>query len=645
MFPFDYSSPLSMSLLFVEDDATARELAVTSLRVTFPFLQLYLAANGEEGLKLYEKHRPDIVVTDVSMPIMDGICMSQQILAGHARANIIVISGHTELCYLLKSIELGIRHYLLKPLQHRPLFDAVSDCVKRVQLEKQVREQEKYIRLLSKVVEQNSCLIAIADIKGKIRYANDRFTEVTGYGREEMLKRDLRQLHFHGASDREFMEVWKIISSGEEWRGEGVNRKENGELYHECASIAPISDDSGRISHFVTIREDISSRKRSQEEMDRAQKLESLGVLAGGIAHDFNNILTGVLGNLSFALPQIPASHRARRPLQEAERAALRAADLTRELLTFSRGGAPVKKVVSIGQLIGQSASFALRGGNIVSEISIPDSIRAVEVDEAQIRQAFQNILINSVQAMPDGGKVTITAENVQLEGDNELGLRGGEYIKVSFSDQGYGIAEGIRGKVFDPYFSTKTGRSGLGLASAHSIISRHGGHIGVDPPPGKGATLICYMPSTDLATAEKQDSRQPLPEERCAGGAVLIMDDDSSVLGVAEKILRCLGYQTTTCSNGVDAIALYVRAKNLGRPYLAVIMDLTVVGGMGGKEAAQHILAHDPRARLVVSSGYSDDPVLADHKRYGFCSVLPKPYRVANVADVMSQVQEDSAV
>jgi two-component system, cell cycle sensor histidine kinase and response regulator CckA len=639
MLSIQVSSPLS--LLLVEDDAASREVTAISLGMAFPFLTLHLASSGQEGVELYHKHHPDIVLTDINMPGMDGIRMAQQILAETPQAQIIVISAHTELPYLLNCIQLGIRHYVLKPLEHQPLFKAVADCVKRVQLERQVREQEQYIRLLSQVVEQNSSLIALAGKDGRILYANGKFMEFMGYGAEEITGLDLRRLHFQEAPEEEFEGIWNRIRSGEEWRGEGVNRKKNGELFHEAVSIAPILDGEGEISHFVTIREDISSKKRSQQEMDRAQKLESLGTLAGGIAHDFNNILTGVLGNVSFALASISDVHRLRRHLQEAEKATLRAADLTRELLTFSRGGLPVKKKVSLRRLVEESASIVLRGGNVVREISIPESVDAVEVDEGQMRQAFNNILMNAVQAMPGGGRVTISARNVTLGGDNELGLEQGSFLRIAFADQGYGVAENIRGRIFDPYFTTKGGCSGLGLASAHSIIANHRGHIAVDSSPGSGATFICHLPSSGTPLAEAEEVIRPTLPQRAPqlGAAVLIMDDEASIRNVAEKMLRCLGYQPTTCSNGVDAIALYSRGTSAGKPYLAVIMDLTVVGGMGGKEAAQHILAIDPAARLVVSSGYSDDPVLADHRRYGFCAVLPKPYKVADLAEVMSQV------
>lgn len=640
MLPFQASPPVSMSLLLVEDDDTAREVTAASLGHIFPFLRLYHASNGKEGLELYERHRPDIVLTDINMPILDGISMAQQILARDQNAHIIVISAHSEIPFLIKSIQLGIKQYVLKPLEHAPLFHAVSDCVKGVQLQRQLREQEQYIRLLSKVVEQNSSLIAIAGRDGKIIYANERYASFTGYRPEEILGRELRQLHFEGTTSEEYDELWSRITSGEEWRGEGTNRKRDGELYHEEVSIAPILDEAGETGHFVTIREDISSRKRSQQEMDRVQKLESLGVLAGGIAHDFNNILTGVLGNLSIALATVSEMHRLRKPLLEAEKAGLRAAALTRELLTFSRGGAPVKKEVSLRQLVVESASFTLRGANVQREVKIEEAVDALEVDEGQIRQAFNNILLNAVQAMPGGGTVSIKAENVVLGPQNELGLEEGSYVRISFADQGHGIAEGIRGRIFDPYFTTRSGRSGMGLASAHSIIARHSGHIGVDSTPGSGATFICHLPSMGAPLSEGTKSREQAPcKERPAGGAILIMDDESSVRQVAEKMFSCLGFRATSCSNGVDAIALYCKAKKGGKPFAAVIMDLTIVGGMGGKEAAQHILSFDPEARLVVSSGYSDDLVLAEPAKYGFCAVLPKPYRVANVAEVMSQV------
>jgi two-component system, cell cycle sensor histidine kinase and response regulator CckA len=643
MLPFALTNP-PPSLLYVEDDAIARGLTGKALCENFPSLELYSAGNGEEGFELYRKHRPDVVLTDINLPDMDGIRMAHEILDLDTGAHIILVSGHSDLSYLLDAIKMGVRRYVLKPLDHEMLFDAVSDCLSRVALQRQVRQQEQYIHLLSQVVEQKSSPIAIADGNGDITYVNSRFCEFTGYSSEEMLGRNLRQLRADDAETPAFGEVWNRINAGIEWHGEGMNQKKCGESYREVVTIAPLRDKEGGISHFVTVRKDVTAKRQRQDEMDRVQKLESLGVLAGGIAHDFNNILTGILGNISLAQAMISDTDQLKKPLEDAESAAHRAAALTRQLLTFARGGKPVKKLVSVAQLVDEALSLALSGSNVRRLVDIAEHIHAVEVDAGQIAQAFNNILINAVQAMPQGGTVAVKAENVSLGECNGLELFPGDYVRISFADQGGGIPAKEQKKIFDPYYSTKPVGSGLGLTSAHSIVTKHGGHIAVESSPGSGATFICHLPSTrDVFSAAREvffgpgDKRGNVAPPPRAGGAVLVMDDEGVVRKIAGRMLECLGYQVTTCKSGEEAIELYKRGKESAAPFLAVIMDLTIAGGMGCKEAAEHILAMDPKARLVVSSGYFEDPVLADYREHGFCAIMPKPYKVADLAAVMS--------
>jgi len=628
-----------MSLLYVEDESIIRETTASSLRMRFPSLGLYSAENGEHGLQLYRKHRPDLVLTDINMPAMNGIVMAQEMLAIDPSAHIIVISGHSDLLYLQDAIRVGVKRYLLKPLDLQLLFETISESLSRLGMERQVRRQEQYIKMLSQAMEQNSTMVAIADSKGDIEYVNGKFSEFTGYSSKEILGRNLRHLHADDAAFAGFDEIWNRISAGKEWRGESTNRKKNGQTYWEAASIAPLFDSEGCISHFVTIREDITKKRKRQDEMDRIQKLESLGVLAGGIAHDFNNILTGILGNISFARNLVNETDQLKVLLDEAERASYRAAQLTRQLLTFARGGKPVKKQVSVRHLVDEALSLALSGSSVQGVVRISQSIHAIEVDAGQIQQAFNNILINAVQAMAEGGTVTVEAENVRLDQGHELGVEPGSYVRISFADEGRGIPARNQKKIFDPYFSTKPGGSGLGLASTHSIITKHGGHIGVESSPGSGTNFICHLPSTGEVFSGSADTPKDGINPDGAGGAVLVMDDESVVRQVTGNMLQSLGYRVTTCINGEQAIDCFKRAKETAAPYLAVIMDLTVIGGMGGKEAAQHILALDPRAQLVVSSGYFDDPVLADYKEYGFCAVMPKPYKVSDLAELMNSL------
>jgi PAS domain S-box-containing protein len=380
---------------------------------------------------------------------------------------------------------------------------------------------------------------------------------------------------------------------------------------------------------LVTSMSDITERKVHEKELLKNEKLESLGVLAGGIAHDFNNILTGIMGNISFAQKFIDTTHKSYQPLVEAEKASVRAGELAHQLLTFARGGEPVKKIVSLKHLVVEAISLVLRGSNVKGVVNIPDSIHALNADEGQISQVFNNIIINAAQSMPGGGTLSVSADNVLLADDNIFGLSPGTFTRIIFSDQGCGISENDLKKIFDPYFTTKPAGNGLGLASVQSIIKKHGGHIGATSETGSGTTFTIHLPSVGETHTQYHIESVAQEVNKHSGGTILVMDDDSLIRDMTNAMLSHLGYTVTTCEDGNEAIRLYKVASEAGRPFTAVILDLTVPGGMGGKEASEQILAIDPKACLVVSSGYSNDPIVSDFSSYGFSGAVAKPYKL----------------
>lgn len=409
---------------------------------------------------------------------------------------------------------------------------------------------------------------------------------------------------------------------------------------HNVIIIKTAYPNKGGVGGVIGIMVDVTDLRRLEEEQLKVEKLESLGVLAGGIAHDFNNIITGILGNISLARIFIDPSHRSSRQLEEAEKASQRAAELAYQLLTFAKGGAPIKKIVSLRNIVDESVSFILRGSNIQGVIDIPDTLHAIEADEGQLSQAFGNIILNALQAMPEGGTLDIRAEDVVLGEFNSMSLPPGEYAKISFSDQGCGISDENRKKIFDPYFTTKKGGTGLGLSSTYSIIKKHGGQIDLHSSPGAGTTFTCFLPSTGRMISGCKDTQSSvLPDHQ--GGSVLVMDDEEMIRSFAAEMLDYLGYQAVTCKTGEEAIMLYREAKVAGSPFFAVIMDLTIPGGMGGREAAQQILAVDPTACLIVSSGYSDNPVMAEYRKFGFSGAVIKPYVATEISTVLSNVRK----
>ena len=391
----------------------------------------------------------------------------------------------------------------------------------------------------------------------------------------------------------------------------------------------------------VVVLRDVTERQRQEEELLKTRKLESLGVLAGGIAHDFNNILTAILGNLSLARMYIDKSHPVDEVLAEAERASVRARDLTQQLLTFSRGGAPIKKTSSIAELLRDTSGFVLRGSNISPEYRIAPDLWAGRFDPGQISQVVNNLLINAKQAMPRGGKVIVSAENARLQEANPFGLPPGNYVAIAVQDFGVGIPTEHVDRIFDPYFTTKQTGSGLGLATAYSIVTKHEGFIGVESSPGDGARFTVVLPAIEGGSAA------PDVQKTIARGRhqrVLLMDDEAAIRHIGAALLRQLGYEVEVAADGAEALRLYREATTGGRAFKAVIMDLTVPGGMGGQECLAALRALDPSVVALVSSGYSNDPIMANHAEYGFAGIVTKPYQLSELASALDSVIQPSA-
>ena len=381
---------------------------------------------------------------------------------------------------------------------------------------------------------------------------------------------------------------------------------------------------------------DVSEHKKMVEELLRAQKLESVGILAGGIAHDFNNILTAVLGNISLARMLSSAGDKVFDRLAAAERATLRAKDLTQQLLTFSKGGVPVKRTASVAELIADSANLVMSGSSVLCEYRLPDDLWPAEVDEGQFCRVIQNLVINAQQAMPGGGRLRVSGSNIILGSDRAVPLPAGCYVKIVIEDQGVGIPGDLLHKVFDPYFTTKQQGNGLGLATAYSIIRKHDGHIAVDSVVGKGTEFAIYLPASPNA---RPDARQVVDNPALGKLRVLVMDDEETIRDVASQMLEGLGCDAVPVKDGADAINSYRSAWQSGTPFDAVILDLTVPGGIGGKEVVEELLKIDPNVKAIVCSGYSNDPVMADFDQYGFSGFVAKPYKIQELSDVLRSV------
>lgn len=384
------------------------------------------------------------------------------------------------------------------------------------------------------------------------------------------------------------------------------------------------------------LKEQISERERMEEELVKAQKLEAVGILAGGIAHDFNNLLTTILANISMSMLEVDKGHAANENLRRAEQASLRAVGLTQQLLTFSRGGAPVKRITSLGDIIRESAEFALQGSQVRCDLSIPKDLWFTEVDAGQISQVMHNLVINADQAMPEGGTIAVCCENAVIAAGTKVPVSAGKYVKVTVRDNGVGIANEHLLKIFDPYYTTKQRGSGLGLATTYSIIRKHSGSITVDSQLGVGTAFTIYLPATDATGALKQAENSAL---QMGQGKILVMDDEEDLLQTCIEALARLGYTTVSAKDGAQAVELYQAAMRSGAPFDAVIMDITIRGGMGGQEAVRRLHEIYPGVKAVVSSGYSNDPIMSDLRNHGFVAALAKPYRIKDLGKTVRLV------
>ena len=405
--------------------------------------------------------------------------------------------------------------------------------------------------------------------------------------------------------------------------------RDKGTLFAEITA-SPIINQKGEVYAGIEVVRDVTNRKRMTEEIIKAQKLESIGLLAGGIAHDFNNLLAAVLGNISLAKTYAASDSKVMAKLEAAEKASLRGRELTRQLLTFSKGGSPVKKVVNINRLVRESSIFSLPASRVKCVFALSEELWPVEGDPSQLSQVVNNLVINADQAMPEGGLIHVSSENVLLSPGNLILLAPGKYIRISFTDQGQGIAAGDLPRIFDPFYSTKSGGTGLGLATAFSIIKNHGGHITVESPPGSGAKFQVYLPAAEEGVEEGSSQ----DEELYTGeGRILFMDDDVTLRILAQDMLQHLGYIIVLAGNGMEAVNIYKAGMEENNPFDAVILDLEVPGGMGGSEAGQKILSINPAAKILVSSGYSNESVMANLGKYGFCGIIPKPYKIQELS------------
>jgi PAS domain S-box-containing protein len=509
------------------------------------------------------------------------------------------------------------------------------DITERKKAEETLRESEEKLRLMYESVTEG---IIITDLNGIIVDANEAAVRMNGCdSKKQLIGRSSFEFIAGRDHARAAENLKKTLEQGRSGIIEYTLLREDGSEFPGELSASLIRDKSGNPASFVAITRDITERKLIEKEQQIMERLESIGTLAGGIAHDFNNLLTGIMGNIGLAKRHVEPGGKAFERLEEAEKATVRARDLTQQLLTFARGGTPVKKPSDISEIIRETAAFALRGSNVRLEISLPDDLWATEVDQGQMNQVIQNIVINADEAMPSGGTLHISAQNMVIKRPGMLPLPKGKYVRVDIEDEGIGMSKKQLERIFEPYYTTKQKGSGLGLATAYSIVKNHGGYITVESKQNVGTTFHVYLPASEKSSPTREEVKREMGTT--GKGKVLVMDDEEIIREMLGKMLPLAGYEVDLTSDGAEVIERYAQAMKVGKPFNAVIMDLTIPGGMGGKEAIKKLLEIDPDAKVIVSSGYSTDPIMSEYKEYGFSAVVTKPYSVTEIEKTLNDI------
>ncbi len=499
---------------------------------------------------------------------------------------------------------------------------------KRMEEENLASERELLRVTLNSLTEG----VVATDNKGRMIFFNEAASRLTGYTEAEALGRPVQEI-LYLLNDRT-SEPITMIEPGVSYKNHILVNRNLREIPVFVES-SPIKLQNGKRIGTVTVLLDISEQRQAERELLKTEKLESLGVLAAGIAHDFNNILTAIISNIQLAAFYFDRNEDIRPSLREIVEIAHKATGLTKQLLTFAKGGAPIKKDATLIGLIKDTTEFVLSGSKIKAHYQIAEHLWAVSIDEGQISQVIHNLVINAKQAMPNGGIIEIIAENVEIPPGGKL--KPGKYVKVTIKDHGIGISSDIIDKIFDPFFTTKETGNGLGLATAFSIIRQHDGEIEVESQVGVGSSFMIYLPATTTVAPQEETVRETATT--CADARILLMDDEFNIRNAVGSLLQSYGYEIVLAGDGQETIETFTRARQEGRPFDVVVLDLTIPGGMGGLEVIDHLRRINPEIKAIVSSGYADDPIMAEYKKYGFSGVVSKPYKIDELLEVLQHV------
>jgi len=623
-----------MNILLVEDQddsrqALSRLIAMRGHKVT-------QVATAEEAERALTTDSFPFLILDWVLPGKSGVDLCRELRDRHDGDEmfILLVTAKADHADLKMALEAGANDYLTKPIDlallnvrlavaERQICDLTERNHARVALQESART-------LTDILENTTDGFFAMDHAWRFTYVNPQAERLLGRARKELFGGELWQ-KFPELRDTPFEENYRQVMASQtpvEFEACEPNGTARWFEVHAYPS-------GGGVSAFFR---DVTERKRAEDDRLTKGKIESLGTLAGGIAHDLNNILTVISGNIGLAQLEAPSEEKNLLGcLAKASQAAQEAAHMSSQLLTFSKGGSPVKKIVRMSELLAKSAHFSLHGSNLRAEMDIPPDLWPTEVDSAQIEQVINALMINAREAMPAGGTVDISARNVELEDKPGALLAGGRYVKVAIADHGSGVTAEIATKIFDPYFTTKPVSSGLGLSISFSIVKKHGGMLHLEQSSPSGAVFSFYLPAArgEPAVIKSMGNGpgMPSPLQR-----ILVMDDEEGIRELTSQLLNTLGYEVTAVTDGIEAINTYERAMRRGENFQAVILDATIRGGMGGLATIARLRTIDPSVVAIICSGYSDEAALAEFLQYGFRGALPKPFTRRDLADVLQR-------
>ena len=594
--------------------------------------------NAEEAELELRKQAFSFLILDWMLPGKSGVELCQELRAAPNGEElfILLVTARDDAQDLERALEAGANDYLIKPLDPARLNVRLSVAERRIRAlaeRNQARaELQEAVRKMTDILEKTSDGFFAVDRDWKFTFVNRQAEKLLDRHREDLIGKDF-WVELPEFTREAFEKNYRRAMS-EQVAVEFEASDASGKVWFELLAYPS----GGGVSVFLR---DVTDRKRVEEERLTTGKLESLGTLAGGIAHDLNNLLTVISGNIGLAQIEAPGSPANLLSfLSRAGEAAQDAAQLSNQLLTFSKGGTPLKRVVSISDLVTQAAEFSLHGSNLRSDLDIQAGLWRSPVDPAQIEQVINALIINAREAMPSGGIVRVSARNLEIDANSGLPIRPGRYVQVQVADNGRGIQKRLVTKIFDPYFTTKSTGTGLGLSISYSVVKKHGGLLHLERTSADGSTFTFYLPATD--------SEPPVPEATLENEIfsfnhqrVLVMDDEAAIRDLTSELLGTLGYKVTTAPDGAEALKKYELAMRTGETFQAVILDATIRGGMGGVATMERLRDLDPNVTAIICSGYSDDAALAEFLTYGFRAALPKPFTRHELANVLQRAFE----